>query len=471
MTLLRKDNPRLTLATANAAAEAARPSAPLPPPPQVPAPVAQAAPDWSARGPLLTGILALVVLLGGIGVWSLLTNISGAVVAPGMIQVESNRQVIQHQDGGVVSAILVRDGDVVAPGDVLLRLDGTRLESELAVVNGQLQEIAGRRARLMAERDGKDEIVFDDGLLKAALTDPDAQAKIDGERQLFLTRRESLSQEIGLLGEQNQQIENRIKGTEARLVAIGTQMTILGQELSNQQRLLDQQLIQAARVLELQRLQADLEGQTGRLTAEIAELRGQLASNAISILKLETMRREEASSQLRDLEFSEIELTERQLALMDTLSRLDVRAPMGGIVYNSQVFALQAVVQPAQPLMYIVPQDQPLIVSARVNSTNVDEIFVGQEVLLRFSAFDQRKMPDITGRIERVSADVILDEATQQSYYSAEIIPLPSETPKLGDQVLLPGMPVEAYIKTGDRTAFAYLIQPFRNFFDKAFRE
>jgi HlyD family secretion protein len=314
MTLLRKDNPRLTLATAApAAAETVRPSAPLPPPPQAPAPVAQAAPDWSARGPLLTGILALVVLLGGIGVWSLLTNISGAVVAPGMIQVESNRQVIQHQDGGVVSAILVRDGDVVAPGDVLLRLDGTRLDSELAVVNGQLQEIAGRRARLMAERDGKDEIVFDDSLLKAALTDPDAQAKIDGERQLFLTRRESLSQEIGLLGEQNQQIENRIKGTEAQLVAIGTQMTILGQELSNQQRLLDQQLIQAARVLELQRLQADLEGQTGRLTAEIAELRGQLASNAISILKLETMRREEASSQLRDLEFSEIELTERSL--------------------------------------------------------------------------------------------------------------------------------------------------------------
>ena len=180
-------------------------------------------------------------------------------------------------------------------------------------------------------------------------------------------------------------------------------------------------------MLELQRLQADLEGQTGRLTAEIAELRGQLASNAISILKLETTRREEASSQLRDLEFSEIELTERQLALMDTLSRLDVRAPMGGIVYNSQVFALQAVVQPAQPLMYIVPQDQPLIVSARVNSTNVDEVFVGQEVLLRFSAFDQRKMPDITGRIERVSADVILDEATRQSYYSADIVPLSSE--------------------------------------------
>ncbi len=399
------------------------------------------------------------------------TNISGAVVAPGMIQVESNRQVIQHQEGGIVSEILARDGDVVQPGDVLLRLDGTKLQSELAVVNGQLQETAGRRARLLAERDGKAEVTFGEALLRAAATDPDAQAKVDGERQLFQTRREALFQEIDLLNEQNAQIENRIKGTQAQLEAIRTQITILEQELANQQRLLEQQLIQAARVLELQRLRADLEGQTGRLTAEIAELRGQLASNAISILKLETTRREEASSQLRDLEFSEIELIERQVTLTDTLARLDVRAPMGGIVYNSQIFALRAVIQPAQPLMYIVPQDQPLIVSARVNATNVDEVFVGQEVLLRFSAFDQRKMPDITGRIERISADVIVDEATRQSYYSADIVPLPSEMSKLGDHELVPGMPVEAYIKTGDRTAFSYLIQPLRSFFDKAFRE
>lgn len=445
--------------------------APFEPPLPAAFAAAPAIPNWSARGPLMTGIFALVFLLGGIGVWSVLTSISGAVVAMGMIQVESNRQVIQHPEGGVVSAILARDSDVVKPGDILLRLDGTRPQSELAVVNGQLQEIAARAARMRAERNGLLEVTFPKDLLRASATNPKVAAQVDGERSLFVTRREALAQEIGLLGEQNAQIGNRITGIAAQIDALRTQITILDTELGNQQRLLAQQLTQAARVLELQRMQADLKGQTGRLEAETAELRGQAASNAISLLKLETARREEAASALRDLDFSQIELTERKLALEDTLSRLDVRAPMGGIVYNSQVFALQSVVQPAQPILYIVPQDQPLVVSARVNSTNVDEVFVGQEVVLRFSAFDQRKMPDITGRIERISADVIVDEATQQSYYSTEVVPLPSEMVKLGDHTLLPGMPVEAYIKTSDRTVFSYLTQPMRSFFDRAFRE
>lgn len=448
-------------------APAALPAIPTAPPPGPP----PAAPVWTARGPLLVGILSLVLLVGGVGAWSVVTNVSGAVVASGMIQVESNRQVIQHPDGGVVSEIRVRDGDVVQPGDILLRLDGTRIASELAVVNGQLREVLARQARLLAERDGLAEVAVAPELLAVAATDPEVANQIEGERRLFTTRRQAMAQEVSLLGEQNEQIGNRIKGIEAQLSALRTQITILDEELANQQRLLDQQLTQAARVLELQRMRADMQGQIGRLEAEIAELRGQSASNAISLLKLETARREEAGSALRDLEYSQIELTERRLALDETQSRLDIRAPMGGIVYNSQVFALQAVVQPAQPIMYIVPQDQPLIVQARVNAINVDEVFVGQEVTLRFSAFDQRKMPDITGRIERISADVILDQATRQSYYAADVVPLPSEMVKLGDHTLLPGMPVETYIKTGDRTVFSYLTQPFRNFFDKAFRE
>ena len=431
----------------------------------------EASPDWSADAPLRVGIVSLVVLVGGIGLWSLFTNISGAVVSTGLIQVESNRQVIQHPDGGVVSAIPVRDGDTVAAGDVLLRLDGTRLQSELAIVEGQLTEMNARAARLKAERDGLTEIDFDPALLAAAANDPDVQDKVTGERLLFATRREALSQELGLLDEQNAQIANRIDGIEAQLVASETQTKIVASELADQERLLAQGLTQSSRVLDLQSQQAEIQGQIGRLKAEIAELRGQSASNAISRLKLETMRREEAGTLMRDLEYTRIELSERKAALADTLSRLDVRAPIGGIVYNSQIFALQAVVQPGQPIMYIVPQDQPLVVSVRVESTNIDEVFVGQEVLLRFSAFDQRKMPDVTGRIERISADVITDQNTGQSYYSAEIVPLEGEMAKLGTHTLLPGMPVEAYIKTGDRTAFAYLMEPFVSFFDRAFRE
>lgn len=426
---------------------------------------------WRGGLPLYTGILAILVLVGGLGVWGVRANIAGAVVTSGMIEVESNRQVIQHPDGGVVGEIFVKDGDVVEAGDVLIVLDGTRLQSELAIVNGQLQEIAARQARLEAERDGATEIDFGEEITALAETDPDTRDQIEGEAALFNARREALTQEIALLGEQNEQIDNRVVGIEAQLEALRAQEELIGQELEDQQALLDQQLTQASRVLDLQRQKADLLGQIGRLESEIAELRGQSASNEIELLQLETRRREEAVSELRDMQFRQVELLERRSALKETISRLDVRAPVGGIVYNSQVFAVQSVVQPAEPLMYIIPQDQPLVVSARINAINIDEVFVGQEAALRFSAFDQREMPEIKGQLSRISADVILDEATGLNYYATEILPYEEELTVLGDQKLLPGMPVEVFIRTSDRTAFEYLTQPLMNFFNRAFRE
>ncbi|MFV2051380.1 HlyD family type I secretion periplasmic adaptor subunit [Aliiroseovarius sp. YM-037] len=426
---------------------------------------------WRGGIPLYTGFLAILVLVGGLGVWGVRANIAGAVVTSGMIEVESNRQVIQHPDGGVVGEIFVKDGDVVEAGDVLIVLDGTRLQSELTIVNGQLQEIAARQARLEAERDGATEIDFGDDIAALAETDSDTRDQVEGEAALFNARREALTQEIALLGEQNQQIDNRVVGIEAQLEALRAQEDLIGQELEDQQSLLDQQLTQASQVLDLQRQKADLLGQIGRLESEIAELRGQSASNEIELLQLETRRREEAVSELRDMQFRQVELLERRSALKETISRLDVRAPVSGIVYNSQVFAVQSVVQPAEPLMYIIPQDQPLVVSARINAINIDEVFVGQEAALRFSAFDQREMPEIKGQLSRISADVILDEATGLNYYATEILPYEEELTVLGDQKLLPGMPVEVFIRTSDRTAFEYLTQPLMNFFNRAFRE
>lgn len=426
---------------------------------------------WPARLPLSAGILALLLLVGGLGVWSVQTKLASAVVSSGTVQVESRRQVVQHPEGGVVSQILVRDGDIVRPGDVLIVLEGSRLRSELSVVEGQLREILARQARLAAERDDADKIVFDPDLLAAAATNAEARKQIAGEQALFQARRDATEQQVGLLREQNSQIENRISGIAAQMEAIDIQIEIVDEQLVDQKTLLDQKLIQSRQVLELQRERADLAGQRGRLKAETAELRGQAASNAISLLQLRTNRQEAAVTNLRDLQYTTIELIERSLSLRDILARLEVRAPIGGIVYESQVRARQSVVRPAQDIMYIVPQSEPLIVTARVNTIDIDKVSVGQEASLLFPAFDQRRKTPVEGRVTNISADAIIDEATGAPYYAIEIGPKEGSLSAKGDDILLPGMPVEAYIKTGDQIALAYLTEPLRVFFRRAFRE
>lgn len=426
---------------------------------------------WKAGLPLGLGILALALLVGGLGYWSVSARLAGAVVTSGLVAVESNRQVVQHPEGGVVDEIVVKEGDRVAAGDLLLRLDGTRLSSELAIVDGQLRELAAREARLEAERDGRDRVVFPEALERLAVELPDYAAQLEAERVLFAARLEAQTQEAALLDEQNAQIDNRIEGITAQIDSLAAQLALLDTELADQQALLDQRLTQAARVSQLQRERANLDGQRARSVAEIAELRGQAAGNKIAKLQLETRRREEAVTLLRDQQFQQIDLAERRLSLLETLDRLDLRAPVSGIVYSLQVFARKAVVQPGQDLMEIVPQDQPLVVSTRVNPINIDEVHVGQEAVLRFSAFDQRTTPELRGAVTRISADALTDELTGQPYFAVEILPNPGEIDKIGDLVLLPGMPVEAFLQTGERTAFAYLTQPLMTFFNRAFRE
>lgn len=431
-----------------------------------------ARPSWSARTPLSVGVLALLMLVGGVGGWSVGTTLSGAVIAPGMVQVESNRQVIQHPDGGVVDEILVRNGDRVQAGDVLLRLDGSRLRSELAIIEGQLRGLAARRARLVAERSDAEEVTFPEDLVAQADEDPQVHSLIEGEKALFAARAEALQQRSGLLDKQNEQLASRIEGIESQLAALERQKTLVSNELENKQGLLDDGLSSTSVVLELERELAGIEGETGSLKAEIAGLNGEITANEIERLQLWTTRREEATTAERELQFEEIELKERRIDLLDRLSRMDLRAPVAGVVYESRVFAEQAVIQPADPVMYIVPQDQPLIVSARVDTGDIAEVHVGQDVSLRFSAFDQNGRDPAPGEVIRVSADAIMDEATRRNYYAVDIRPDPSafEDLRAGEE-LVPGMPVEAFIRTRDRTAFAYLAEPFTAFFEKTFRE
>ncbi|WP_233193031.1 HlyD family type I secretion periplasmic adaptor subunit [Acidimangrovimonas sediminis] len=443
------------------------------PPPRRPEAGVDALPDpvWRARWPLLAGLLAVGLLVGGFGVWAVRAQIAGAVVASGRIEVETNRQVVQHPQGGVVGKILVTDGDKVAAGQVLLTLDGSRTRSELAIVEGQLRELAARSARLRAERDGSSDVSTPEDIPAWIRKDPDFAAQLASERTLFLARSQAVAQQARLIDEQNAQIANRVDGTQAELASVKRQTALLDDAVGVQETLLKQGLAESSRLLQLRTQRESQVGQGAQLAAQIAELKGQMAANDIQKLQLTTKQREEAMTQLREIEFKEVELQEKRLTLLDTLSRLEIRAPVAGIVYDNKVFAVHSVIRPAEPLMYIIPQDQPLVVKARVDGNHIDDIKVGQDVSLRFPAFDQRTTPPIPGKVIRISADALTDPNTHTNYYAATVAPEKSALSVLGSHKLVPGMPAEAFIETGERSPMAYLLHPLTVYFEKAFRE
>ena len=456
---------------------AAAPAQPTPPvePPQPPAPPRPIAPPdpsrWSVRGAMIAGLAAIALLLGGFAVWAIQSRIAGAVVASGQVEVEQQRQVVQHPDGGVVEEILVKDGQSVEAGQTLMRLDGSLLRTEHAIVEGQYFEILARRGRLEAERADAETMEVPQQLLDAASGNAELQELVEGQRSLFETRRDTLRQSIEQLEKQSEQVRQQVDGIDAQIVALDRQRELIGEELEDQQSLLDRGLAQASRVLALEREAASLDGRLGELKASRAAAETRQTELDIQRLRLGAERREEAETELRDLGYRELELAERRRGLTEQIDRLDIRAPAAGVIYNLQVTTPRSVIRPADPVLYVIPQDRPLVVSARLATINVDEVQVGQPVVLRFSAFSSRTTPEIDGVLGRVSADALTDEATQMPYYRAEVTIPADQLEKLGDLALVPGMPVEVFIQTGERSPMDYLMKPLADYFNRAFRE
>jgi HlyD family type I secretion membrane fusion protein len=424
---------------------------------------------WSATKPLITGTIALIVLVGGFGTWAVFANITGAVITHGQIEVDRNRQVIQHPDGGVVEEILVDEGEKVQEGDLLIRLDSSNIVSELAVVEGQLYEILARRARFEAERDGAPELTFDPLLSEEGA---DAADLTEGQSRLFEARLDSLLRATDQLEQQALQIASQIDGIHAQQLALTEQTALIEEELADQQSLLDRGLAQASRVLALRREAARMKGQVGELTAQAAQAAERRTEIEIQILGLTSTRREEAITRLRDLQYNELELSERRRTLRQQLDRLDIRAPLSGVVYGMTVFARRSVIRAADPLLYLVPQDRPLVIATQVQVTDIDQIHLGQDVVLRFSAFDQRRTPELTGHVTQISADAFQNDQNGASFYRAEIRMDEGEIEKLPESMtLIPGMPVEAFVRTADRTPMGYFLKPIADYFAKAFRE
>jgi HlyD family type I secretion membrane fusion protein len=428
--------------------------------------------SFPVRGQMSLGLVVLVLLLGGFGYWSATTDIAGAIIAGGQIEVDRNRQIVQHPDGGVVSEILVDEGDLVRVGDPLVRLDSNLVMSELTIVEGQYFELVARRARLNAERLQSDTLTFDQELLELARVDKEVAELVDGQVKLFDARRESVRREIDGLSKRSDQILDQIVGIDAQRVALARQLDLIATELADQQTLLNRGLAQASRVLSLQREEARLSGTMGELLAQRAQAEGRITELDIEILKLETRRREEAITTLRDLQYRERELAEQRRALYERVNRMEIKAPVSGIIYGMAVFAERSVIRPADPVLFIVPQDRPLVIAAQVEPIHIDQVFVDQEVVLRFSALDSRKTPEVNGTVMLVSADAFRDDGSGVSYYRAEIALNEGEFARLpAGTILIPGMPVEAYIQTDARTPMAYLFKPFTDYFRRAFTE
>lgn len=428
-------------------------------------------PAWSVRRPMALGISALIVLVAGFGGWSVSSTLSGAIVASGQIEVDRNRQAIQHPEGGVVAELLVDEGDRVAEGQVLVRLDAAEATTELAVALARLAETGARRTRLTAERDGAVAFTFDERLHAFGAMNPDIADVLSGQQNLFAARADTLAREEEQLRGRITQIGTQVDAMRAQEAALEEQITLVTEELSRREDLLDRGSGTVEPVVRLRQELAQLRGQLGQVIAGRAEAAERIIETELAIFQITTSRREQAIAELREIRVVEQELSERAANLERRIARLELRAPVAGTIHGLTIFGTGSVLRPADPFAYIVPEGRPLVISARVPAIDIDQVFEGQSVSLRFPAFDQRTMPDVRGRVAQVSADAFVDEVSGSSFYRTEITMPDDQAQLLEGRVLIPGMPVTAFIRTEDRTPLAYLLEPFAAYFSRAMRE
>ena len=428
----------------------------------------------SVRRGLALGLASLALLGAGMFGWGLLASISGAVVAAGRVATEGGEQAVEHVDGGAVAAIRVRDGDRVAAGAVLVRIDGATLEAEAAALAAELVELTARRNRLEAEALEADRIAWDGELVEAAGMDPAARAAMEGHRRLFEARRATRAGLEMQLRERIGQTRRQIAGLEAQARALEEQRALVAEELEAKQRLLERGFAQRPEVLALKRRAAALKGEAGDVVAQVAAARGRMAEIEMHILQIGAERLEGAEAEARNVQARETGLRERLGGLRERLGRLEVRAPAAGIVHDLSVSAVGEVLQPGEPVAKVVPEGAAFTVRARVAPTDVDQVRPGQSAVLRFSAFPARTTPEYEGEVLRVSADALVDERSGLAWYEVEIAigaPVGREDAAGSALALAPGMPVEAYLRTGERSPLGWLAKPLTDYFARALRE
>ena len=424
----------------------------------------------SIRRHVIFGCVVVAFLAVGLGGWAATAEIAGALIAQGSLVVDSNVKKVQHPTGGVVGEVRARDGDRVKAGDILVRLDETVTGANLAIITKGLTELYARKARLGAERDGADSVPAPKQLADKT-NDPDVQEALASERKLFELRRTARLGQKGQLQQRIKQLQEQITGLTAQQAAKAKEMEIIAQELQGVRDLWAKNLIQINRLTSLEREEARLQGERGQLIATAAEAKGKIVETELQILQVDQEFTSDVAKELRDTDSKIGEYVERKVTAEDQLKRTDLRAPQDGIVFQSTANTVGGVITAGDPVMLIVPEADTLLVEAKVEPKDIDQVQFGQPVVLRFSAFNMRTTPEINGTVLRVGADTSTDQRTGQSYYLVRIAMTAEEVAKLGEVKLTPGMPVEAFIQTGNRTVMSYLVKPLHDQLKRAFRE
>jgi HlyD family secretion protein len=438
------------------------------------------------RWRLFVGYAVTAFFLFGILGYSAVTDIRGAVIAQGNVVVEGNVRRIQHQDGGSVAEIAVRNGQKVAVGDLLARLNETQARAELGVVLVQLYSQQVRAARLNAEREEAPAIRFPQPpvALGAIAKDPAALMEamslscaslndcLKIENDLFTARRRAREGEVSQLRERSNQIRQEIEGLTAQGRAIEAQAAVVRDELVGLEELLRKGLTQLSRINPQRLNLAQLEGQAGDIKAQIARARGRITEIGVQIAQVDRQTLNEVTKDLREASEKIADLHERRLAAEAKLRRVEVRAPIAGIVHQLSIFTIGGVVSPGETLMQIVPEGDKLLIESRIDPVFVDQVSVGQNAVIRFSSFDQRLTPELAGQVVFVSADLEQDQKSQSPpYFRARVELNAGETEKLPDQRITSGLPAEVHVQTRERTILSYLMKPLTDQVARTFRE
>jgi HlyD family secretion protein len=419
---------------------------------------------------LRTGLRALLVVGGLAFGLMVLLPLSGAVVVPGNLVVQSNVKTIQHPTGGVVSQIPVRNGMRVTTGDLLLRLDSTQAQANQQVVSKQLDEVRAKISRLSAERDGLARPAVP-AEMSARLEDGNVKNLLASEASLFRARVTARESQKELLQSKVSQLGQEIEGLEAQVAAKAKQLELITGELTGVQELFDKRLVPMARLTTLQRESARIEGERGQLISTIAETRAKIGEAQLQIVRLDQDVRTEVVKELGEAQGKEAELSERGVAARDVLNRIEMRAPTSGVIHQLAAHTIGGVIRAGDTIMEVVPDSDDLQIEARLQPNDIDQVRKGQQAYVRFSAFNQRVTPQLIGEVSYVSPDTTRDTQTNMSYFTVRIMLPEEERRRLAGLQLSSGMPAEVFMQTGSRTMLSYLFKPIMDQFERAFVE
>ena len=425
--------------------------------------------NTDTRRPALMGGLALVLLFGVFGGWAHLTQISSAVIAGGQAMVHGRPKLVQTLDGGIVQSISVQNGDIVQEGQLLLQLDPTLLAINLDIARGRLAASLALKARLTAEQLGQDELAFTYPSLPFTL--PDTQAEEAGQREIFAARTAVLRGGRAQLAEAQLQLDNQISGVIGQVAAIREQMGYLQRDIDNQATLVEQGLSRQSQLSDLQRSMSQLGGQLAGLESEQARLANARRDRELETLQAERAFMEEVVTDLREVTTQVEELTLEIVTRGAQLERIEIRAPASGIVNELQVTTIGGVVAPGATILEVVPLGEGMDFELRVDPRAIDSVYQGQIAQVQMSAFDVQSTPKLTAHVTTISAGAVSDPRTGQSFYRVGLEVSATELARLGTVTLMPGMPVEAYLQTGDRSVLTYLLSPIASHLQRAFRE